>query len=222
MQRKDVAQRMPTTTKAEQLLNRLEEIYPEAECALHYQSPWQLLVATILSAQCTDIRVNQVTKELFAKFPTPVEMAAAALEDVEAVIRPTGFYRNKARHLTESAHLLLQKHSGQVPPCLEAMTALPGVGRKTANVVLGNVFDIPGMVVDTHVKRLSRRFGWTQANDPVEIEKELCTLLPQQRWTQCGHTLIAHGRSCCKARTPFCSRCPIAALCPKIGVAKSH
>lgn len=213
---------MPTTREAEQLLDRLEQIYPEAECALRHDSAWQLLVATILSAQCTDKRVNEVTAELFRRYPTPKEMMAAELDEVEALVRPTGFYRNKARHLIGCAAILLEQHGGEVPARLEALVKLPGVGRKTANVVLGNVFGIPGMVVDTHVKRLSRRFGWTRASDPVQIEKELCTLLPATRWTQCGHTLIDHGRACCKAPVPYCSQCAVADLCPRCGVDKSY
>lgn len=213
---------MTTTREAERLLDRLEQIYPDAVCGLNYTSAWQLLVATILSAQCTDKRVNLVTKELFKQLPTAVEMAAASLENIEALIHSTGFYRNKAKHLIGSAQAVLGCHSGQVPARLEDLVALPGVGRKTANVVLGNIFEIPGMVVDTHVKRLSRRFGWTRLSDPVPIEKELCVLLPPTRWTQCGHTLIEHGRICCKAPTPYCSQCPVTELCPRIGVDKSH
>lgn len=213
---------MPTTSKAEQLLDRLEKIYPDAECALNYSSAWQLLAATILSAQCTDKRVNLVTKELFSQFPTVTAMASAKLEDVEALVRSTGFYHNKARHLIGCAQAVTQNHSARVPASLAELTALPGVGRKTANVVLGNIFEIPGMVVDTHVKRLSRRFGWTQASDPVQIEKELGLLLPPTRWTQCGHTLIEHGRACCKAPIPHCSQCQIVDLCPRVGVDRSH
>ena len=213
---------MITTREAELMLDRLEEIYPEAECALVYNSAWQLLVATILSAQCTDKRVNQVTFALFQQVSTPAEMAVADPNVVEELIRSTGFYRNKAKHLIGCAQALLDKHAGEVPADLGELVALPGVGRKTANVVLGNIFAIPGMVVDTHVKRLSRRFGWTQKRDPQQIEKELCTLLPPTRWTRCGHTLIEHGRACCKAPTPYCSRCPVSDLCPRIGVDKSH
>ena len=213
---------MPTPRKALQLLDRLEQTYPRAACALHYTDAWQLLVATILSAQCTDKRVNLVTRDLFRELPTPKAMAAADPERVEELIRTTGFFRNKAKNLVGCAQALLARHQGEVPAELEALVALPGVGRKTANVVLGNIFAIPGMVVDTHVKRLSRRFGWTDESDPVRIERDLCKLLPPQRWTQCGHTLIEHGRACCKAPTPLCSRCPVADLCPRIGVDKSR
>lgn len=213
---------MPTIRKVERLLDRLEQVYPEAECALVYNSAWQLLVATILSAQCTDKQVNIVTAELFKQFSSPAEMAVADLSLVEDLIHSTGFYRNKAKHLIGSAQALLREHSGQVPADLSKLVALPGVGRKTANVVLGNIFNIPGMVVDTHVKRLSRRFGWTQKSDPEQIEVELGLLLPPARWTQCGHTLIEHGRACCKAPIPSCSQCSIIELCPRFGVDKSR
>lgn len=209
---------MSRSREAERLLNRLEQVYPAAECALVYDSAWQLLVATILSAQCTDKRVNQVTHTLFRELPTVIEMAAASPAVIEDLIQSTGFYRNKARHLIGCAQSVLRQHAGEVPASLGELIALPGVGRKTANVVLGNVFGIPGMVVDTHVKRLSRRFGWTAKNDPVQIEEELSQLLPAKRWTQCGHTLIEHGRAVCKAPTPICSQCPVVEFCPQIGV----
>ncbi|MCF6178392.1 MAG: endonuclease III [Geopsychrobacter sp.] len=213
---------MPSTNEAEGLLDRLEQIYPDAHCALVHDSAWQLLVATILSAQCTDKRVNLVCETLFQRLSGPQAMAAADLGEVEGLVRSTGFYRNKARHLIGCAQQLLAMHGGQVPDRLEELVQLPGVGRKTANVVLGNIFDIPGMVVDTHVKRLSYRFGWTDQSDPQRIEKELSLLLPPTRWTQCAHTLIAHGRSCCKAPVPYCSNCPVIELCPRIGVHKSR
>ena len=211
--------------KAEQalsLLSHLEKAYPDAHCALNYTDAWQLLVATILSAQCTDKRVNQVTVELFRTFPSPQRLAAASQELVEVLIHATGFFRNKAKNLILCAEQLLQRHAGQVPQTLDELVALAGVGRKTANVVLGNAYQIPGMVVDTHVKRLSRRFGWTRSSDPVQIEKDLCRLLPPADWTQAGHTLIAHGRASCKAPTPTCSSCPIAEICPRIGVNNSR
>ena len=204
------------------LLTALEKNYPDAHCALNYENAWQLLLATILSAQCTDKRVNLVTVELFRAYPAPQQLAAASQEQVEELIRTTGFFRNKAKNLIQCAEQLLQQHAGQVPQTLEELVSLAGVGRKTANVVLGNVFQVPGMVVDTHVKRLVRRFGWTKAHDPVSIEKDLCRLLPSARWTQAAHTLIAHGRACCKAPTPTCSCCPIDELCPRVGVNKSR
>ena len=208
--------------KAQLLLRHLETAYPDAHCALNYADAWQLLVATILSAQCTDKRVNQVTIELFRSFPDPQRLAEASQEQVEGLIHSTGFFRNKAKNLILCAEQLLQRHSGQVPQTLEELVALAGVGRKTANVVLGNAFQVPGMVVDTHVKRLSRRFGWTRASEPVQIEKDLCRLLPAASWTQAGHILIAHGRACCKAPTPICSCCPVGEICPRIGVTKAR
>ncbi len=210
------------TEKALQMLRALENIYPNAECALHYENPWQLLVATILSAQCTDVRVNMVTEKLFEELPGPEDMAAAGQERVEKLIRTTGFFRNKAKNLILCARQILEKHQGKVPEKIDALVALAGVGRKTANVVLGNAYGIPGMVVDTHVKRLSRRFGWTKADDPVKIEQDLCRLLPKKEWTQCSHTLIAHGRACCKAPTPVCSQCPVSDLCLRKGVDKAR
>jgi len=212
---------MNKSEKALHLLQALDEVYPHACCALHYKNPWQLLVATILSAQCTDVRVNIVTVELFKAFPDPKAMAEASLEDVENLIRTTGFFRNKAKNLIQCAQQLLSRHQGEVPADLDSLVALSGVGRKTAHVVLGNAFQIPGMVVDTHVKRLARRFGWTTSDNPERIEIDLCRLFPESTWIQCSHTLIAHGRACCKAPTPICSRCPVVALCPRKGVDKS-
>ena len=212
---------MKKTDKALFLLRALEKVYPEATCALEYKDPWQLLVATILSAQCTDKRVNQVTRVLFEKLPGPEQMAAASQEQVETLIRSTGFFRNKAKNLIYCAQQVLTRHQGIVPSDLDSLVALSGVGRKTANVVLGNAYQIPGMVVDTHVKRLAKRFGWTKSDNPVQIEKELCRLLPEKEWTQLGHILISHGRACCKAPTPACSRCPVQDLCPRNGVGRS-
>jgi len=206
---------------AVELLDRLEQLYPAAECALDYRTPWELLVATMLSAQCTDVRVNLVTPQLFGSYPGPGEMAAAELSAVEDLIRSTGFFRNKAKNLIGCAAMLVADHEAEVPASLEELTALPGVGRKTANVVLGNAFGIPGMVVDTHVKRLSRRFGWTRQEDPAKIEVDLQRLLPEARWTQAGHTLIAHGRALCKAPIPVCSACPVSDICPRRGVKRS-
>lgn len=213
---------MKKTNSAITLYRRLEHAYPEAECGLNYENAWQLLVATILSAQCTDKRVNLVTVALFKAFPGPQQMAAASQQQVEELIRSTGFFRNKAKNLILCAEQLLQRHRGQVPDSLEQLVALAGVGRKTANVVLGNAYQIPGMVVDTHVKRLSHRFGWSRSENPVKIEEELMVLLPAEVWTQAGHILIAHGRACCKAPTPLCSQCPVVDSCPRIGVARSR
>lgn len=209
-------------TKALDLLESLKKLYPHAHCELIYENPWQLLVATILSAQCTDKRVNLVTQHLFQLLPGPGEMAAASHEQVEDLIRSTGFFRNKAKNLILCAQQILQRHGGVVPDELDALVSLNGVGRKTANVILGNAYGIPGMVVDTHVKRLAFRFGWTRSDNPVQIEKELCALIPAQEWTQMGHTLISHGRALCKAPTPHCSRCPVVGLCPRKGVQKAR
>jgi len=209
---------MSKKVSAYALYQQLVQAYPDAECGLKYQNAWQLLIATILSAQCTDKRVNQVTVELFAALPGPREMAAASQAEVEELIRSTGFFRNKAKNLIQCARQVMTLHGGEVPAELTALVALAGVGRKTANVVLGNAFQIPGMVVDTHVKRLAYRFGWTRSDNPVQIEKELSKLLPDSVWTQAGHTLIAHGRACCKAPTPTCSQCPVISSCPRKGV----
>jgi endonuclease-3 len=200
----------------------LERTYPRAGCALHFLTPWELLVATILSAQCTDVRVNQVTRTLFRRYPDPQTLAGADPEELEAVIRSTGFFRSKAKHLIGCAAAVVADHGGEVPRRLEALTALPGVGRKTANVVLGNAFGIPGMVVDTHVKRIAFRLGWTRNTDPEKIEADLCRLLPEPKWTAISHLLIHHGRAQCKAPTPCCSTCPLLALCPRNGVVRSR
>ncbi len=210
------------TENALNMLRSLERLYPHAECALNYETPWQLLVATILSAQCTDVRVNIVTERLFREIPDPQSMATASQQAVEDIIRTTGFFRNKAKNLITCAGQIVREHKGKVPETLEELVALAGVGRKTANVVLGNAFHVPGMVVDTHVKRLARRFGWTKADDPEKIEQDLSKLLPKAEWTQCSHTLIAHGRVCCKAPVPSCSQCQVSALCRKVGVNKAR
>jgi len=201
-----------------QTLKQLEGAYPEAHCALLHNSSWQLLVATILSAQCTDVRVNLVTPALFARYPGPVEMAAADQAELEELIRSTGFFRNKARNLLLCAQQVVDQHGGEVPQTMVALVALPGVGRKTANVLLGNAFGVPGMVVDTHVGRVARRLGWAQSRQPEVVEKELCALLPAESWTQTAHVLIFHGRECCRAQTAWCSRCPVLERCPQIGV----
>lgn len=206
---------------ARDCLDRLAALYPEARCALQFGSPFQLLVATILSAQCTDRRVNLVTPALFARYPDAAALAAADPGALEALIRSTGFFRNKARNLLGCAAALLERHGGEVPKTLAALTALPGVGRKTANVVLGNAFAIAGMVVDTHVRRLAVRLGWSSATTPEKIERELMALLPAARWTEAGHLLIHHGRAICLARVPRCSRCVLLEECPRRGVRRS-
>ncbi len=216
---------MPRLTVKQQktavLLAVLQELYPDARCALYFSNPFELLIATILSAQCTDVRVNQVTPGLFARYPDPRAFAAADLAELEDAIRSTGFFRNKAKNILDCAVALLDRHDGQVPRTMLELTALPGVGRKTANVVLGNIFNIPGMVVDTHVKRLANRFGWTRCIDPVRIEQDLCRLLPAKKWTVASHILILHGRALCKAQNPLCSQCPVFDKCPRIGVTRS-
>jgi endonuclease-3 len=208
--------------KARRMLAILRQTYPQARCALHFANPFQLLVATILSAQCTDVQVNRVTPALFARYPDSSALAAADLQEVEELVRSTGFFRNKARSLVGCARMLEEHSAGEVPWSLDELVELPGVGRKTANVVLGNAYDIPAMVVDTHVKRLSRRFGWTTENDPDKIERDLCALLPKKDWTLAGHLLIHHGRQICKAPIPHCSICPLQELCPRIGVDRAR
>jgi endonuclease-3 len=205
-----------------QTLKLLEQTYPEATCALQHASPWQLLVATILSAQGTDARVNQVTPALFVRFPDPASLASAAPAQVEALIRSTGFFRNKAASLIGCAQRVIERHQGEVPRSMAELVALPGIGRKTANVVLGNAFNIPGMVVDTHVGRVARRLGWAAAAGAEGVERELCALLPAACWTQTSHVLIWHGRRCCRAQIPHCSACVVRARCRRVGVVKSR
>lgn len=205
-------------TLARQVSRSLAKLYPDAHCALVYESPFQLLVATILSAQCTDKTVNKVTPALFARFPDPQAMAKADQSELESLIKSTGFFRNKAKNLIACAQALVEKHQGKVPASLDALTHLPGVGRKTANVVLGNAFDIPGMVVDTHIGRLSRRLGLTKHNDPVKVEHDLMKLFPPKEWTILGHRLIFHGRQVCDARKPKCEACTMKDFCPRVGV----
>jgi len=202
-------------TRAKELVLRLPAIYPEAHCELDYSNPLELLVATILSAQCTDVRVNQVTKPLFQRCRSVVDFAAIRQEELEELIRPTGFYRNKARNIRGAAAALLRDHNGEVPRDLDSLAALPGVGRKTANVVLGNAFGKnEGVVVDTHVGRLSRRLGLTRHTDPVKVERDLMGLIPQDLWCDFSHWLIWHGRRRCRARKPDCASCELRDLCP--------
>lgn len=202
-----------------QLLDRLAEAYPQARCSLHFTTPWELLVATILAAQCTDERVNQVTSGLFARYPNPQALAQAPLEELEAAIKPTGYYQNKAKSLQACARQLVERFGGEVPGTLEELTSLPGVGRKTAQVILGNAFGVPGIAVDTHVRRLSQRMGLTRQTDPFKIEQELMGIVPPAEWTLFSHRMIAHGRAVCTARRPRCGECPLAEACPQIGVA---
>jgi len=200
--------------RAGQIFLRLDEHYPEAGTALTHEDPLQLLVATILSAQCTDARVNQVTPPLFRKYPDARALARANIRELEGMVRTTGFFRNKARNIRECCRSLVEKHGGEVPAKLEELVALPGVGRKTANVVLGNAFGIPGITVDTHVGRLSRRLGLSRHEDPVKVEFDLMRIVPQSRWSTFSMQLIWHGRRICAARRPLCKDCFLCDLCP--------
>ena len=196
------------------ILNGLDEAYPRAECALTHRSPWELLVATILSAQCTDVRVNMVTPELFRRFPTPAAMAKATLPQLEALIRTTGFFRNKAKSIQGAARKIVAEFGGQVPQTLAEIITLPGVARKTANVVLGVAYGkAEGVVVDTHVFRIARRLGLAKGDTPEKVEQELMRILPQKRWISFSHQIIHHGRAVCVARKPKCERCNLEQLC---------
>lgn len=211
---------MPRETAAERrrrarrIVRRLAAAYPDARCALDYRNPFELLVATILSAQCTDKKVNEVTPELFARYPDPAALAAAASLELERRIHATGFYRQKARALQASARDLVERFGGRVPGTMEELLTLHGVARKTANVVLGNAFGVPGLTVDTHMKRVNGRLGLTDHEDPEKIERDLMELVPREEWTAYSHRVIHHGRVCCLARAPRCDACPLAADCP--------
>jgi endonuclease III len=195
-------------------VQRLCAAYPDAHCALRHANPLELLVATILSAQCTDVRVNMVTPALFRRYPDTRAFAEAELAELEELIRSTGFFHNKARNIIGCCQALLMRHGGQVPADLDLLVQLPGVGRKTANVVLGDAFGIPGVVVDTHVTRLSQRLRLTSQEDPNKIELDLMALVPQEKWTLLGHLLIEHGRRVCNARAPQCAACVLNDICP--------
>jgi endonuclease III len=196
-------------------IRRLEATYPDAKCSLDHRNAYELLVATILSAQCTDVRVNMVTPSLFARFPNPEALAEADREDLEKRIQSTGFFRNKTKSLLGMARALVDKHRGRVPSTMDELTKLPGVGRKTANVVLGNAFGLnEGIVVDTHVTRVSFRLGLTRESDAVKIEQDLIKIVPREKWTLFSHLLIFHGRQICVARRPLCEKCPLWDLCP--------
>jgi endonuclease-3 len=192
----------------------LKKTYPDAKVALNFTNPLELLVATILSAQCTDVRVNIVTADLFKKYTSAADWANADVKEIEEDIKTTGFFRNKAKNIKGACAKVIADHGGQVPQTMEELTALPGVGRKTANVLLGNAFDIPGIVCDTHVIRLSRRLGLSENSDPVKLEFDLADIVPKQRWTLFSHLLVFHGRNICKARKPNCPECPITTHCP--------
>jgi endonuclease-3 len=201
--------------RARTILARLLRAYPDAHCALDFRDAYELLVATILSAQCTDVRVNMVTPSVFARYPDAPALAGARQADVEALIKSTGFFRNKAKSLIGMARAVTERHGGQVPATMDELTHLPGVGRKTANVILGNAFDRnDGVVVDTHVSRLSQRLGLTKQKDPVKIEQALMPLFPRPRWTILSHLLIEHGRKVCVARKPKCTECVLSDICP--------
>ncbi|QNN22553.1 endonuclease III [Planctomycetales bacterium ZRK34] len=208
-----------TMARGQRIYKQLEKEFPEAKCALLHDNPFELLIATILSAQCTDERVNMTTPALFKKYPTPEKMANAKQEDVEKIIRSCGFYRNKAKSIRGAAMGIVEDHDGKVPDAMDELLELPGVARKTANVVLGNAFGINvGMVVDTHIKRLSYRMGFTSHTDPVKVERDLMQLFPAEQWTMLSHLLIWHGRRTCSARKPDCDHCPVANDCPQRGV----
>lgn len=199
--------------RAEETLKRLVECHPDAKVALQHRDPLQLMVATILSAQCTDERVNRVTPELFNRFPTAEAYAVADLGELEEMIHSTGFYHQKARAIKESCKILVEKYRGEVPSEMKALTGLPGIGRKTANVIRGGAWGIPGITVDTHVKRLSRRIGLTSHTDPVKIESDLNALLPEESWFEFSSAMIFHGRRVCNARKPDCQNCKLTDLC---------
>jgi len=218
---------MPRETNAakaarlKRIIAALDRTYPEAHCELDHRSPLELLIATILSAQCTDKRVNIVTRDLFKKYRSAADYANAPLAELEQAIRTTGFFRNKAKNIQACCRKLVERHNGQVPRTMDELTHLDGVGRKTANVVLGNAFGInAGVVVDTHVARLTQRLGLTRQKDPAKIERELMALVPQKQWALFSHWLIWHGRRRCFARNPDCAGCEVRRLCPKIGVEK--
>ncbi len=212
------ASRTALVRRARRIDRILAQTYPDAHCELNFETPLQLAIATILSAQCTDRRVNMVTPTLFAKYPTAGDLAAADRSELEAMIESTGFFRAKAASLQGMAARLVESYGGEVPGRLTDLVTLPGIGRKTANVVLGNAFDVPGITVDTHFGRLARRFGWTDQQDPVKVEAEVGSLFPRRDWTMLSHRLIWHGRRRCHARMPACGACPIARLCPSYGV----
>jgi endonuclease-3 len=209
----------PLRSQANRVRRALQKLYPDAHCALHFRTPLELLIATILSAQCTDQRVNMVTPALFARYPDADAYATADPKELERLIQSTGFFRNKARNIIQCCQQIVEHHGGEVPRTMAELVALPGVGRKTANVILGNAYGVPGIPVDTHVARLSQRMGLTIHTDPVKIEHDLMELVPRKDWTMFGHQMIFHGRQVCHARKPDCVTCTLASFCPKKGVA---
>ncbi len=213
------SEKLETKRHAAKVLRRLKADYPEAPCALVYRTPFQLLVATILSAQCTDARVNLVTKDLFRKYRKPADFASAPIRELEKAVQSTGFYRNKAKNIKACSQGLLERHGGKVPKDIDALVNLAGVGRKTANVVLGTAFGLAtGVVVDTHVGRLSRRLGLTRQKDAVKVEQDLTRVLPKKEWIEFSHRMIYHGRSICSARRPVCDECSMKKFCPRVGI----
>lgn len=203
--------------KAREILQKLDALYPHAQCSLDYGNAFQLLVATILSAQCTDERVNTVTPSFFERFPTPQAVVQGSVEEIEKLIHATGLYRHKARNIWNACRILVERHGGNIPPTLENLVQLPGVGRKSANVILGNAFGIAALPVDTHVARVSRRLGLTDRSDPERIEQDLCALFPPEAWIRLSHQLIQHGRKVCRARQPLCAACGLQSLCDFFG-----
>jgi endonuclease III len=210
--------RLALVRRARRTNRLLSELHPDAHCELDFTSPLELAVATVLSAQCTDKRVNEVTPALFRRCRTAADYAAIDRAELEDLIRPTGFFRAKAASLTGLGAALVERHGGQVPRRMADLVALPGIGRKTANVVLGNAFGVPGLTVDTHFGRLVRRFGWTEEEDPVKVERVVADLLPRSEWTMFSHRVIFHGRRVCHARRPACGACGLARLCPSYGL----
>ena len=207
-----------TRKEARAVYRILSKTYPEIRCELDFKNPLELIVATVLSAQCTDKRVNTITPALFKKYKTAKAYAGADIHKLEELVFQTGFYRAKARHIKGIGIKLVEEFNGEVPSTLEELITLPGVGRKTANVVLGHAFDIPGITVDTHFGRLSRRFGWTKEMDPVKVERVVGKLIPQKEWTNLSQRMIWHGRRICHSRKPACGACPVAKICPSVGI----
>jgi endonuclease-3 len=204
--------------RAKVIYRQLSKNYPNVRCELDYKNAFQLLVATVLSAQCTDKRVNQTTPALFKKYPNPQKMAKADLRDIQKLVKSTGFFRSKAKNIKGLSNIIAEQFDGNVPSSLEDLITLPGVGRKTANVVLGHAFGIPGITVDTHFGRLSRRFGWSKQNNPVKVEFEVGELIPEKEWTNLSQRMIWHGRRVCHSRKPACGACALAKLCPSYGI----
>ncbi len=210
--------RIGLVRRARRMYRELGVAFPQVSAELDFRTPFELAVATVLAAQCTDVRVNLVTPTLFARYRTAADYAAADRTELETIVQSTGFYRNKANSLMGMGRELVERYEGQVPPNLKELVTLPGFGRKTANVVLGNAFGIPGITVDTHLGRLSRRWGWTTEEDPVKVEAVIAELIPKRDWTMMSQRAIWHGRRICHARRPACGACPIAALCPSYGI----